>query len=100
MADLEALTDHDDPDTRVAALRYLALRRHEPQGDEPGAPAFITLDGARVQPAEYVAYLRTLRRIRGAAEANAEMCRLYLEARIAHPAPGCEPENRKDDDDE
>jgi metal-sulfur cluster biosynthetic enzyme len=100
MAGLDDLTRDQDVETRVAALRYLALRRHEPRGTEAAAPAFITLDGAPVAPADYVTHLRTLRRIKGAAEANAEMCRLYLEARISHPAPGCEPENRKDEDDE
>ena len=53
-----------------------------------------------MRPAAYVDPLRTLKRVRGAAEANAEMCRIQLEARIAHPAPGCEPENRGPDDDD
>ena len=100
VAGLERLTCDDDPEFRAAALRYVALRRHEVDGTTGAAPAFITLAGARVTPADYVAHLRTLRRIKGAAEANAEMCRLYLEARISHPAPGCEPANRRDDDDE
>ena len=100
MADLDGLTGDRDGEIRAAALRYLALRRHAPRGTEAAAPAFITLEGAQVAPADYMMHLRTLRRVKGAAEANAEMCKLYLEARISHPAPGCEPENRKDDDDE
>ena len=100
MADLNGLTRDRDSEIRAAALRYFALRRHEPGGTETAAPAFITLDGAPVAPADYTMHLRTLRRVKGAAEANAEMCKLYLEARISHPAPGCEPENRRDDDDE
>ena len=100
MAGLEDLTHDEDAEIRSAALRYLALRRHEAGGTEGATPAFVSLDGAPVSPAGYLMHLRTLRRIKGAAEANAEMCRLYLEARISHPAPGCEPENRKDDDDE
>lgn len=100
MAELEALARDGDPELRPAALRYLALRRNEPRGQDPAASAFVTLDGEPVVPADYPDHLRRLRRIKGAAEANAEMCRLYLEARVTHPAPGCEPENRKDDDDD
>ncbi|MDX7950826.1 iron-sulfur cluster assembly protein [Lichenihabitans sp. Uapishka_5] len=100
MAGLEALTRGRPDELQAGALRYLALRRHEAGGSDGAAPAFITLDGASIAPAAYGMHLRTLRRIKGAAEANAEMCRLYLEARISHPAPGCEPENRKDDDDD
>lgn len=99
MADLDALARHDDADLRGLALRYLAMRRHE-EPVAPQAPAFVTLDGIPVTLSGYPAHLRALRSVRGTAEANAEMCRLYLEARIAHPAPGCEPENRQDDDDE
>lgn len=100
MADLHALDGHDDVEVRGLALRYLAMRRHEGVSAAPGAPAFIALDGTAVTVSGYPTHLKALRSVRGAAEANAEMCRLYLEARIAHPAPGCEPENRQDDDDE
>ena len=100
MAGLEALADADDPELRLPALRYLALRRHEVGGENPMAPAFVDTAGLPVSPEGYVAHLRALRRVRGAAEANAEMCRIYLEARIASPAPGCEPENRQDEPDE
>ena len=100
MAGLEALARDGGSELHAATLRYLALRRLEAGGGDPVAPAFITLDGAPIAPAGYLHHLRTLRRVKGAAEANAEMCRLYLEARVTHPAPGCEPENRKDDDDE
>lgn len=99
MGELRGLAQHDrDAEVRAATLRYLALRRHEAGGEDPGAPAFVALDGEPVRPATYVDHLRTLKRVRGAAEANAEMCRIQLEARIAHPAPGCEPENRGADD--
>lgn len=100
MAELGSLADADDPELRLPALRYLALRRHEAGGEDPMAPAFVDAAGAPVRPDGYVPHLRALRRVRGAAEANAEMCRLYLEARIASPAPGCEPENRQDEPDE
>ena len=100
MADLDALNGHDDDEVRGLTLRYLAMRRHEGSSAAPDAAAFITLGGAPVTPAGYPVHLRALRSARGAAEANAEMCRLYLEARIAHPAPGCEPENRQDEDDD
>jgi metal-sulfur cluster biosynthetic enzyme len=100
MADLAALTMDGDAQLRTGALRYLALRRHEPGAHDLAAPAFVALDGAPVTPAGYQVHLRTVRSVKGAAEANAEMCRIYLEARISHPAPGCEPENRKDEEDE
>ena len=99
VGELDGLAGAADPEIATAALRYLALRRHEPGGTDPAAPAFVTAAGLAVRPADYVTHLRALKRVRGAAEANAEMCRLYLGARISHPAPGCEPENRKDDDD-
>jgi metal-sulfur cluster biosynthetic enzyme len=96
MAELEAMSRHDDPDVRAAALRYLAMRRHDaPSGAD--APAFVTLAGAAVTPAGYPAHLQTIRGVRGAAEANAEMCRIYLQARITHPVPGCGPEHRGGD---
>ena len=100
IAGLAELTRADDGNLRALALRYLALRRHEGRGEDADAPAFIALDGTAVAPDGYGTHLRMLRRVKGAAEANAEMCRLYLEARISHPAPGCEPENRKDSDDD
>jgi len=100
MADLQTWVHHDDGDLRVAALRYLALRRHGPAGTEAAAPAFVALNGKPIPPTDYSAHLRSVRSVSGAAEANAEMCRIYLEARIAHPAPGCEPENRREDHDD
>ncbi len=99
MADLRALAGRDNGEIRGAALRYLAIRRHEADAG-PLAPAFVTLAGLSITAASYMQYLRAIRGVRGAAEANAEMCRLYLEARIAHPAPGCTPEDRRDEDDE
>ena len=98
VGDLPGLAVAEDPEIRLAALRYLALRRHEPGGADPAAPAFVSAAGLPVRPDDYTTHLRALKRVRGAAEANAEMCRLYLGARISHPAPGCEPENREDDD--
>lgn len=96
MADLHGLTGHDDGEIRGAALRYLAMRRHEAD-TAPLAPAFVTTAGLPVTAATYTQHLRAIRGVRGAAEANAEMCRLLLEARLAHPAPGCTPEDRQDD---
>ena len=98
--DLRGLTHHDDEEIRGLALRYYAMRQFEAGATCPAAAAFVTLDGTAVSPVGYGAHLRVLRSIRGAAEANAEMCRIYLEARITHPAPGCTPGDRRDHDDE
>ena len=88
----------EDPEIRPAALRYLAMRRHEGRWrGSRRAGLRRRWPGFPCGPTATRPTLRALKRVRGAAEANAEMCRIYLEARIAHPAPGCEPENREDD---
>ena len=83
MQQLEALAHHEDMELHGAAIRYLGLRRDK----ELGAPAFVTLDGGRIAPQDYPSHLRMIRRVRGAADANAEMCRMLLQARISHPVP-------------
>lgn len=100
VADLNAFIGHDDLDIRGAATRYLTMRRHEGVSAAASDPAFITLAGEPIRPETYAAHRRAARSVCRAAEANAEMCRIYLQARISHPTPGCEPEQRKDDDDE
>jgi hypothetical protein len=99
VAELRALLNHEDRDVRSLALRYYGMRLHHGGSTEGDAPAFTTLSGAPVLPAGYADHLRSLRRVRGAAEANAEMCRLSLSARITSPAPGCSPHDRVYDDD-
>ena len=91
VADLDGLSDDADTEMRGAATRYLAMRRHEGASAAASDAAFITLAGEPVRPETYAAHRRNVRRIRSTAEANAEMCRIQLEARLSHPAPGCEP---------
>lgn len=88
MTDLRALAGHDEREIRALALRYLGVRLHDGGPSCDTFLAFTTLDGTPVLPCGYHDHLRALRRIRGAAEANAEMCRIYLNARVSHPAPG------------
>ena len=88
VADIEALAAERNGPFRPATLRYLTLRREMggPAGDRDAA--FTTLAGEPVGPSEMSAHLRSIRRVRGAAQANAEMCRIYLEARYDGMAPG------------
>jgi metal-sulfur cluster biosynthetic enzyme len=98
VADLEGLCRHDDPEMRGAATRCLVMRRHEGASAALNDPAFITLAGESIRPESYATHRRDARRIRSTAAANAEMCRIQLQARLTHPAPGCERQHRKDDD--
>jgi metal-sulfur cluster biosynthetic enzyme len=100
MTDLERLAGHDAPEIRGAAMRYLAMRRHEGGSTAASDPAFIALTGEPIRPDTYAMHRRASRGVRSAAEANAAMCRIYLEARISHPAPGCEPSRLRDDVDD
>jgi metal-sulfur cluster biosynthetic enzyme len=86
LGDLRALTLHDDREIRVLALRYLGVRLHEGGAGGEEAPAFTTVAGAPISPGDYHDHLRASRRVRSAAEANAEMCRLHLAARTSHAA--------------
>jgi hypothetical protein len=99
VADIESMCGHDDPEIRGAATRYLGMRRHEGASAEASDPAFITLAGEPVRSETSAAHRRNARRICSTAAANAELCRIQLEARLSHPAPGCEPRQREDDDD-
>jgi metal-sulfur cluster biosynthetic enzyme len=92
---LRRLLDHDDQDIRSLALRYLGMRLHDGGPTEDEASAFTTLSGLPLSSATYAGHLRAARGVRGAAEANAEMCRIYLSARKSHPAPGCGPDDRE-----
>jgi metal-sulfur cluster biosynthetic enzyme len=92
---LRRLLDHDDQEIRSLALRYLGMRLHDGGSVEDDTPAFTTLSGLPVSSTTYADHLRAARRVRSAAEANAEMCRMYLSARKSHPAPGCRPEDRE-----
>ena len=98
MGGLHALAHDGEDALQALALRYLTMRRHEAAGDDAAAGAFIMPGGQPVRPGDYATHLRRLRSLTGAAEANAEMCRIYLQARIDHPAPGCEPVDRTEED--
>jgi metal-sulfur cluster biosynthetic enzyme len=99
VVELRALLNHEVQDIRSLALRYYGMRLYHGGSADDEAPAFTTLSGLPVPAADYADHLRSLRRVRGAAEANAEMCRLSLSARITSPAPGCSPHDRVYDDD-
>lgn len=83
VAGLERLCDDPDPERAAAARRFLAARRHDGGPADPEAPAFTDLDGEPVTPERSATHLRNIRGVRSAAEANAEMCRILLEARYA-----------------
>jgi metal-sulfur cluster biosynthetic enzyme len=98
LAELRALGRHENAEIRVAALRYLAARLTDGGAAGEDAAAFTTLLGEAVTPEDYANHLRALRRVRGAAEANAEMCRIYLQARTTHPVLAVGPNDTKDFD--
>jgi metal-sulfur cluster biosynthetic enzyme len=91
MADLAALCRGGASDLRPLAQRYYSARQGTEGGSEDDAPAFVTLGGEILRADKYSDHLRAIRRIRGAAEANAEMCRIYLDARYAGVEPGAGP---------
>lgn len=78
----------NDAEWRALALRYLTARLADGGSIEPDAPAFTTLDGEPVAAADYLTHLRAIRKVRGSAEANAELCRIQLDARYAGARPG------------
>lgn len=85
---LRELAHGGSGELRPLALRYLTARLVDGGPVTPDAPAFTTLAGDEVHVERYTQHLREIRRVRGAAEANAEMCRIYLEARYAGARPG------------
>jgi len=78
-----------DPDAGTARLieRYLELRRVFGGTSGPSEPAFRTPGGAAIAPDGLAAFLRDIRMTRRGVEANGEMCRVLLRARIEAPAP-------------
>ena len=86
MRDLDALA-HGDGTLHGEALRYLAARRQFGGPALSDAPAFTDPSGGAVTPEGYADHARFIRRARGAAEANAEHCRLLMQARQVAPAP-------------
>jgi hypothetical protein len=70
-----------------AARRFLELRRVYGGSCGPSEVAFRHADGALIAPGGLVSFLRDIRMTRRGVEANGEMCRVLLKARIADPAP-------------
>jgi metal-sulfur cluster biosynthetic enzyme len=88
MAGVARLAGDADPELAAAARRYVSARRIDGGPAGPDDPAFTTLDGATIPAESLREHLRAIRRIRGSAQANAELCRIQLEARYAGAAAG------------
>jgi metal-sulfur cluster biosynthetic enzyme len=89
VADLRDLgAGQGDPDVASAAIRFLALRAVYGGPALPADVAFRRLDGSAVTADGLAAWLRDIRMTRRGVEANGEMCRVLLKARIEDPAPG------------
>ena len=103
---IEALREHGWHDERILAAtvgglreestngetarlvdRYLELRAAFGGPSGPDQPAFRTADGDAIAPDGLAAFLRDIRMTRRGVEANGEMCRVLLKARIEAPAP-------------
>lgn len=81
MDGLAGLVNDQDDEVALAASRYLAARRHDGGPSGSGEPAFTTLDGTAVDESTLADHRRSSRRVLHSARANAEMCRIYLDAR-------------------
>jgi metal-sulfur cluster biosynthetic enzyme len=83
----------EGPDLPTAITRYLALRRFYGGGVTPADAAFRTVQGEAIAPAALPTFLRDIRMTRRGAEANGEMCKALLRARLGaspelHPGEG------------
>ncbi len=83
-----AMAETEESGTARAASRYLQARIWVGLSPDGQAPAFTTARGEPILSDSLQAYIRAGRRIRGAAQANAEMCRLHLAARYEGTGPG------------
>jgi metal-sulfur cluster biosynthetic enzyme len=79
VADLSA---PGDPRFTQPMARYRELRAVYGGRPASDAPAFTTLEGNPIAPAALPAYLRDIRMTRRGVEANGEMCRVLLRARM------------------
>jgi metal-sulfur cluster biosynthetic enzyme len=68
------------------AARYLELRASFGGPAEAGDPAFRTPEGDAIAPGALPLFLRGIRMTRRGAEANGEMCRIYLRERTTGTA--------------
>ena len=71
----------------VLVTRYLSLRAALLGRVADDAPAFVTLTGEPLPEHGLAEYWRTARRSLRSMDANAEMCRIQLQARRSHPVP-------------
>ena len=71
----------------VLVTRYLSLRVALLGRTTDGDPAFVTLAGEPLPEHGLTEYWRTARRSLRSMDANAEMCRIQLQARRSHPVP-------------
>jgi metal-sulfur cluster biosynthetic enzyme len=88
VADIDRIAEGAGEDAAAtAAARYLELRAVYGGPAAPTDAAFRTPDGAAIPVADLPAWLRDIRMTRRGVEANGEMCRILLKARIEEPAP-------------
>lgn len=88
VADLRGLGEgQGDPDIASAATRFLTLRAVYGGPALSADAGFRRLDGTAVTAEGLAAWLRDIRMTRRGVEANGEMCRVLLKARIEDPAP-------------
>lgn len=85
VAEVSALAEEGT--LRELAGRFLELRRVYGGPSPASAPAFAGVNGEAITAATLPAVLRDIRMTRRSAEANGEMCRMLLKARIEAPAP-------------
>lgn len=85
--DIAPLTQTPDSEAAGAAKRYLQLRAVYGGGAADDDAAFRKVDGAVIDAAGLPAWLRDIRMTRRGVEANGELCRMLLKARIEDPAP-------------
>ena len=76
-----------DGETGRLVDRYLDLRPLFGGPFDPDEPAFRKPGGEAIAPDGLAAFLRDVRMTRRGVEANGEMCRMLLRARIEEPAP-------------
>ncbi len=70
----------------VQVARYLEARRARGVASGTEDLAFLNVDGKAIPSSELLNHLRTVRRVRGSLEANAEMCRMLHAARYGPQA--------------
>ena len=76
-----------DRDLAALAARFLELRAMFGGPNANDDPAFTLPDGASINTGQLAATLRDIRMTRRGVEANGEMCRAMLKARIEAPVP-------------